>query len=72
MIITDWQARHGLTAAEHQAEFDRFTGRGYRLLKIAGYERGRHPALRQYPGGPGGGAPGRPATVSRPTTTRQR
>jgi hypothetical protein len=43
VIITDWQARHGLTAAEHQAEFDRLTGRGYRLLKIAGYELGATP-----------------------------
>ncbi|MGC0372716.1 serine hydrolase [Streptomyces sp. SAI-229] len=43
MIITDWQARHALTAAEHQAEFDRLTGRGYRLLKIAGYELGSTP-----------------------------
>ncbi|MDT0453113.1 serine hydrolase [Streptomyces hesseae] len=43
MIVTDWQARHGLTAADHQAEFDRLTSNGYRLLKIAGYEFGGAP-----------------------------
>lgn len=37
MIVTDWQARHGLTAADHQAAFDQLTARGYRLLKISGY-----------------------------------
>ena len=43
MIITDWQARHGLTASEHQTEFDRLTGLGYRLIKISGYELGAQP-----------------------------
>lgn len=43
MIVTDWQARHGLTAADHQAEFDRLTSNGYRLLRIAGYELGGAP-----------------------------
>jgi len=38
MIVTDWQARHGLTPAAHQAEFNLLTNRGYRLVKIAGYE----------------------------------
>ena len=43
MIVTDWQARHGLTANQHQAEFDALTGRGYRLAKIAGYPLGGEP-----------------------------
>ncbi|MFF3735386.1 serine hydrolase [Streptomyces sp. NPDC002476] len=41
--MTDWQALHGLTATDHQAEFDRLTGNGYRLLKITGYELGGIP-----------------------------
>jgi hypothetical protein len=38
MIVTDWQARHGLTASEHQSVFNELTSRGYRLAKITGYE----------------------------------
>ncbi|GAA2743744.1 hypothetical protein GCM10010440_24440 [Kitasatospora cinereorecta] len=38
VIVTDWQARHGLSATDHQAAFDRLTGRGYRLLRLTGYE----------------------------------
>ena len=38
MIITDWQARHGLTAATYQTEFDALVDRGYRLVKVSGYE----------------------------------
>ncbi|MFF1868663.1 serine hydrolase [Kitasatospora herbaricolor] len=38
MIVTEWQGRHGLTAAEHQAEFDRLTARGFRPLRVCGYE----------------------------------
>ncbi|WP_329494907.1 hypothetical protein [Kitasatospora herbaricolor] len=38
MIVTEWQARHGLTAAEHQAEFDRLAARGFRPLRVCGYE----------------------------------
>jgi hypothetical protein len=37
MIVTDWQARHGLTATEHQTAFNQLTSRGYRLVKITGY-----------------------------------
>ena len=36
MIVTDWQARHGLTAIEHQTAFNQLTSRGYRLVKITG------------------------------------
>src|SRR4051812_22950523 len=43
MIVTDWQARHGLTAAEHQTAFTQLTARGYRLIKIAGYELQNQP-----------------------------
>ena len=32
-----WQGRHGLDAAQHQAEFDALAQRGYRLVKVNGY-----------------------------------
>lgn len=32
-----WQARHGLTAAQYQTEFDRWVGQGYRLALVSGY-----------------------------------
>ncbi|WP_204358409.1 hypothetical protein [Streptosporangium sp. 'caverna'] len=35
-----WHARHNLTSAQYQAEFDRLTGRGYRLVHVDGYEAG--------------------------------
>jgi CubicO group peptidase (beta-lactamase class C family) len=38
MIVTDWQARHGLTAAAFQDEFDQLASRGYRLIKVSGYD----------------------------------
>jgi CubicO group peptidase (beta-lactamase class C family) len=31
-----WQARHGLDAAAHQAEFDSLSAQGYRLLRVSG------------------------------------
>ncbi|HEY8037840.1 MAG TPA: serine hydrolase [Methylobacter sp.] len=37
MIITDWQARHGLNALDYQHTFDRFVSQGYRLVKVSGY-----------------------------------
>jgi CubicO group peptidase (beta-lactamase class C family) len=40
MIVTDWQARHGLTGSDYQAAFDELVGRGYRLIKVAGAEQG--------------------------------
>ena len=43
MIVNDWQARHGLDAAGHQAEFDELAGRGYRLVKITSYDAGGTP-----------------------------
>jgi CubicO group peptidase (beta-lactamase class C family) len=38
MIVTDWQGRHGLDAAAHQAAFDDLVDRGYRLVKITSYD----------------------------------
>jgi CubicO group peptidase (beta-lactamase class C family) len=32
-----WVARHGMTSAEYQAEFDRWTGQGFRLREVSGY-----------------------------------
>jgi CubicO group peptidase (beta-lactamase class C family) len=43
MIVTDWQARHGLTSAAHQTEFNQLTNRGYRMVKITGYELDSEP-----------------------------
>jgi CubicO group peptidase (beta-lactamase class C family) len=40
MIVTDWQARHGLTGSDYQAAFDELVGRGYRLIKVAGADQG--------------------------------
>ncbi len=33
-------ARHGLTAAQYQAEFDKWTGQGYRLVSVDGHVAG--------------------------------
>ena len=35
---TDWQARHGLTAAQYEQEFDKWLAEGYRLIDVSGYE----------------------------------
>lgn len=35
-----WVARHGLTSAKYQAEFDALTGKGYRLVHVSGYTLG--------------------------------
>jgi hypothetical protein len=35
-----WVARHGLSAAEYQEEFNRLVGQGYRLVDISGYNLG--------------------------------
>lgn len=43
MIVTDWQGRHGLDGAAHQAAFDDLVRRGYRLVKIASYDAGGTP-----------------------------
>jgi CubicO group peptidase (beta-lactamase class C family) len=52
----DWVARHGLTSAQYQAEFNRLLGLGYRLLDVDGYELGgqsRFTAVWARTGGPG-------------------
>jgi CubicO group peptidase (beta-lactamase class C family) len=37
---TAWVARHGLTGAQYQAEFDKWVGQGYRLTYVNGYSVG--------------------------------
>lgn len=32
-----WVARHGLTSAQYQAEFDKWVGQGYKLTVVSGY-----------------------------------
>src|ERR1700730_16103139 len=32
-----WLARHGMTSAQYQAEFDKWTGQGFRLREVSGY-----------------------------------
>lgn len=34
---TQWVARHGLTAAQYQAEFDNYVGQGYHPTVVSGY-----------------------------------
>jgi CubicO group peptidase (beta-lactamase class C family) len=38
-----WVARHGLTSAQYQAEFDKRVAEGYRLVDISGYTVGSSP-----------------------------
>jgi CubicO group peptidase (beta-lactamase class C family) len=38
--IPGWVARHGLSAADYQAEFDNWTSQGYVLWRVSGYEIG--------------------------------
>jgi CubicO group peptidase (beta-lactamase class C family) len=51
-----WQARHGLTAAQYQATFDSLVSQGYRLLRVSGYplrSEVRYAAIwEQSPGAP--------------------
>ena len=32
-----WAARHGLTSAQYQQAFDKYVGKGYRLVHVSGY-----------------------------------
>lgn len=43
----DWVVRHGLTSAQYQSAFEDFTGKGFRLKSISGYDSGgaRYAAL---------------------------
>ena len=35
-----WVARHGLTGAAYQAEFNKWTAQGYKLTDVSGYSQG--------------------------------
>ncbi|KAK3361546.1 hypothetical protein B0T24DRAFT_110395 [Lasiosphaeria ovina] len=35
--VAGWIARHGLTSAQYQAEFDKWSGQGYRLTVVSAY-----------------------------------
>jgi hypothetical protein len=51
-----WVARHGLTAAQYQTEFNQWTGQGYRLKHIESYLQGgaiRYAAIFIKKAGPG-------------------
>jgi len=50
-----WQARHGLTSAQYQQEFDRLMGQGYRLVDVSGYSvngQDRYAAIWEQSQGP--------------------
>jgi CubicO group peptidase (beta-lactamase class C family) len=53
-----WVSRHGLTSAEYEAEFKKWTGKphNYRLISVAGYEKSgqaRYAAIWEKREGPG-------------------
>ncbi len=39
-VAAPWAARHGLTGAQYQQAFQSYSGKGYRLVSVAGYEQG--------------------------------
>ena len=50
-----WEARHGLTSAQYQAEFDKLVGQGFRLVWVNGYTAGgqdHYAAIWERSGGP--------------------
>jgi CubicO group peptidase (beta-lactamase class C family) len=50
-----WVARHGMTSAQYQAEFNALVGQGYRLVDVSGYDVGgqaRYAAIWQQLAGP--------------------
>lgn len=50
-----WTARHGMSAAEYQSEFNARTAQGYRLTLVEGYESGgqaRYAAIFEQKSGP--------------------
>jgi CubicO group peptidase (beta-lactamase class C family) len=52
---TAWVARHGMTAAQYQAQFNTLVGQGYRLIDVSGYEVGgqaRYAAIWDKSSGP--------------------
>ncbi|KFN42056.1 serine hydrolase [Arenimonas metalli] len=40
-LASEWVARHGLTPAQYQSAFEEFTGKGFRLVSVSGYDGGR-------------------------------
>jgi len=55
-FAADWVARHGLTPAKYQEAFQEFSGKGYRLVSVSGYDAGRGQARyaavwKKQPGG---------------------
>src|SRR5215207_8245725 len=44
-----WLARHGLSAADYQTEFNKLTANGYRPVQVSGYG-GRFAAIFEKPG----------------------
>ncbi|MGG0756986.1 serine hydrolase [Brevibacillus laterosporus] len=51
----EWQARHGLSSADHQALFRTMTAQGYRPVRVSGYEvagRDRYASLWEKMTGP--------------------
>ncbi len=42
-----WVARHGLSSAQYQAEFDKLVGQGYKLMQVSGYSVGGSGAFRR-------------------------
>ena len=50
-----WVARHGMTSAAYQSEFDAYVARGYRLTHVSGYNAGGtdyYAAIWEATGGP--------------------
>jgi polyglycine hydrolase-like protein len=50
-----WEARHGMSSAQYQAEFDKLVGQGFRLVWVNGYTAGgqdRYAAIWEKSGGP--------------------
>jgi cytochrome c biogenesis factor len=35
-----WVARHGMSSAQYQSEFDKYVGQGYKLMQVSGYSAG--------------------------------
>ena len=68
-----WVARHDLTSAQYQAEFDTRVAQGYRLLHVSGYTSGgaeRYAAVWERSPGPGGAGVPRPDVVAVPVAVQ--
>lgn len=40
-LASEWVARHGLSPAAYQDAFEEYTGKGFRLVSVSGYDGGR-------------------------------